>query len=44
VLVVRDADGEEIEPPEPLDLAAVDIEVSEVIDPEQVDIDPVDYL
>jgi len=44
VLVVRDADGGEIEPPEPLDLAGVEIEVSEVIDLEQVDIDPVDYL
>lgn len=44
VWVVRDAAGEEIEPPVGLDLAASGVDVAEVVDPEQVDVDPVDYL
>ncbi|HJO05477.1 MAG TPA: HD domain-containing protein [Acidobacteriota bacterium] len=44
VLVVRGADGEDLEPPEVLDLAAANVGVEEVADPELLDIDPVDYL
>ncbi len=44
VLVVRTVDGDEIEPPEALDLAQAEIDVEEVADPELLDIDPVDYL
>ena len=44
VLVIRGIDGKEIEPPEALDLAEVKIDVEEVVNPELLDIDPVDYL
>ncbi len=44
VLVVRDAAGQELEPPETLDLATVDVTVAEALEPEAADIDPVDYL
>ncbi len=44
VLVVRDAAGEELEPPEALDLSAGEIQVEQPLEPELAGVDPVDYL
>lgn len=45
VLIVRDAQGQPVEPPEALELAATEaVAVAAVLDPDAVGIDPLDYL